>query len=50
MNINVISLTKFDKAAMIGYWRNGMKIEEIAAIVNIPPFEVEAILIQYFHR
>ncbi len=38
------------KAMCIGFWRNGMKPEEIAAIVNLPVFEIEGIVIQYLNK
>ena len=35
------------KAAIIGYWRNGMTWEEIAITMNISTFDAERICFNY---
>jgi hypothetical protein len=34
-------------AAIIGYWRNGMTLEEISIVSDISPFDAERIIFNY---
>jgi len=44
MESNDNEMTPTEKSAIIGYFRNGMKIEEIAAIMGISVKYVEIII------
>ncbi len=34
-------------ASIIGYWRNGMTNEEIRAVTDLTPFDIERIIFNY---
>jgi hypothetical protein len=37
-------------AAIIGYFRNGMQIEEISMFINLPWSEVEKVIIKHLEK
>ena len=42
-------LTAFDKSAILGFYRNGMKVENIAILVGVTSWEVEKLIQDYLN-